>query len=742
MRKKTKLTFFLRLLLTFSAIFSLANAVLVGEAPATEVSRSQLQTDNTSWIQPNIPGGISAPTLNTLLGNMIDSSGNLISANSWVGVQTFNSIPIFVGCTGFVSGNGPLAATCATTIPATSISGLAPSATIDTTNASNITSGTLAAGRLPGFSGDVTAPIGSSALTIGVGVVSNTKLATATANTIKGNGSGVIASPTDLAIPSCSTSQSAIQWVTSTGFQCLTTIPSLSVPNTWTDVQTFSVAPVFSSLTGYMKANGASAVTAAATIPSADFADGNTGTGAVAHATSPVFITPTLGSATSTALGIGGAPGAASTLKIYGTTSGSVVFTVPAIAGTNTVTFPAGTTDFSATGGTSFVVRQDSAGAALTVSQLAASNLSNGTTGTGSVVLAASPALTGNPTAPTQAPGDNSTKIATTAYADAIASASGSTYAKQTTVQVFTSNGTYTAPSGLKVANVYVFGAGGGGGSGARAAAGAATGGGSGGGGGGFAYGTFSGTQVGASQSITVGTGGAGGAAQTSDSTAGNNGSQGGTSTFGSLLFAGGGGGGAGGQLAANSGGGGAGGSSTSGTSGSGGTGGTGSFSIGNGGSGTVGSNNTSLVGNGSGGAGSPAAGTVGLAGGNVQALTGGGSGGGSGGGITTANATSNGGNSGGIWFAGVSAASSGGTAGGSTGGGNGSTFANSSGPYNQAGVGAGGGASDGGASAGAGGTGGLGGGGGGGGGASRNGNNSGAGGTGGAGLVIVLEQY
>jgi hypothetical protein len=33
----------------------------------------------------------------------------------------------------------------------------------------------------------------------------------------------------------------------------------------------------------------------------------------------------------------------------------------------------------------------------------------------------ASPALTGNPTAPTQSPGDNSTKLATTAYADAIA---------------------------------------------------------------------------------------------------------------------------------------------------------------------------------------------------------------------------------------------------------------------------------------------------------------------------------
>lgn len=39
-------------------------------------------------------------------------------------------------------------------------------------------------------------------------------------------------------------------------------------------------------------------------------------------------------------------------------------------------------------------------------------------TGTGSAVLAVSPALTGSPTAPTQTQGDNSTKIATTAYAD------------------------------------------------------------------------------------------------------------------------------------------------------------------------------------------------------------------------------------------------------------------------------------------------------------------------------------
>lgn len=47
--------------------------------------------------------------------------------------------------------------------------------------------------------------------------------------------------------------------------------------------------------------------------------------------------------------------------------------------------------DLSATGGTSQVLKQVSSGAAITVSQLAASDLSNGTTGSGAVALATSP---------------------------------------------------------------------------------------------------------------------------------------------------------------------------------------------------------------------------------------------------------------------------------------------------------------------------------------------------------------
>lgn len=57
---------------------------------------------------------------------------------------------------------------------------------------------------------------------------------------------------------------------------------------------------------------------------------------------------------------------------------------------------------------------------------LAASHLSNGTTGTGSVVLAAAPTLTGVPLAPTAAPGTNTTQIATTAYVLAASPGTGS----------------------------------------------------------------------------------------------------------------------------------------------------------------------------------------------------------------------------------------------------------------------------------------------------------------------------
>lgn len=61
--------------------------------------------------------------------------------------------------------------------------------------------------------------------------------------------------------------------------------------------------------------------------------------------------------------------------NVSGSSSGAINFRVPAAAGSNTFTFPAGTTDFSATGGSKRFVRQDSAGAALTVDSIHGADL-------------------------------------------------------------------------------------------------------------------------------------------------------------------------------------------------------------------------------------------------------------------------------------------------------------------------------------------------------------------------------
>jgi hypothetical protein len=57
----------------------------------------------------------------------------------------------------------------------------------------------------------------------------------------------------------------------------------------------------------------------------------------------------------------------ASGWEIFGSTSGSIVIDVPAVAGTRTVKLPAGSTDFTATGGAGKSLRQLSAGGAITV---------------------------------------------------------------------------------------------------------------------------------------------------------------------------------------------------------------------------------------------------------------------------------------------------------------------------------------------------------------------------------------
>lgn len=263
-------------------------------------------------------------------------------------------------------------------------------------------------------------------------------------------------------------------------------------------------------------------------------------------------------------------------------------------------------------------------------------------------------------------------------------------------VQVFTSSGTWTKPTGFtpQWLDVLLIGSGGGGGSGARRAGGVASSGGAGGAGGGVTRRRIRASLAGATESVVIGAAGVGGNAVAVDDANGGSGTSGLDATFGSLLRAVGGPGGSGGTSAGNS------------------TGGAGGIADGPGGTGADGV---------SGAAGGAAASSQGAAGG------------GAGGGIDGGSAA----------YAGGDGGLNGGTAGTAAAGGNNTGGAGTAGTASIAdnpGHGGGGGGANAAGAGGAGGTGGTYGAGGGGGGSSLNGSASGAGGAGAAGLCIVIS--
>ncbi len=167
-------------------------------------------------------------------------------------------------------------------------------------------------------------------------------------------------------------------------------------------------------------------------------------------------------------------------------------------------------------------VMTNSAGNAYVISDMAALAALLSAAGLATLV---SPAFTGTPTAPTQTAENNSTRLATTAYADI---AVRSLVIRR---QTFTANGTYTPHAKMLYCDIECWGGGGGGGGASNSSVGFG-GAGAGGGAGGYSRTVASKATIGASQTVTIG------ALGTAGTNAPGNGGNGGDTSLGTICVA------------------------------------------------------------------------------------------------------------------------------------------------------------------------------------------------------------
>jgi hypothetical protein len=445
---------------TSTGIFARINGVTVG--PLSGPSSASFTA--TSPLAVTFPSGSTNYALNfnsTLTAAGGNLGVNLATANAWSGLQTFGAgatITTAFTATGLVK-NSDLVNTITTinTVPCT----LGSSCTI-IASAGTITVGTttITGGVTNGLLyTDPTAKLGNLAtanngvvVTGGTGIPSvSTTLPNALAmgtpasltltnaaglpiaTGVSGLGTGVSAF---LAVPSSANLITAMTDETGTGPLVFGTSPSISAPvlsGTITGTYTLGGTPsisggsinsglVLGTYGGTGVNNGARTITvggnfsASSTVSitgALSTAGPFTQAGAFATTLTSTGVTnSTLPAGTHTLAGLDVAQQwqavqqfISGGFQVLGSTSGGLTVNCAAVCGTSTITFPSGTTNFSATGGTGQFVKQASAGAALTVSVPLFSELS-GTVALNQIAPIGANRLLANNTGSTASPVD------------------------------------------------------------------------------------------------------------------------------------------------------------------------------------------------------------------------------------------------------------------------------------------------------------------------------------------------
>lgn len=213
------------------------------------------------------------------------------------------------------------------------------------------------------------------------------------ANTVVGNGTGVTAVPTALAMPSCSTSSSALQWTSATGFSCNTGISASTI--------TVGTTAISGGTSGNIEYNNGGVLGEKST----------TGSSSVVLATNATISNPTITTFLSLTASMDQNVTSAASYSI------ASAQTTPATSGAN-YSLPPITLSGTYWNGTASANDQWNLQPVLGTGTNPSSTLTFTHTGTSGSATVSIPnaALTGTPTAPTPASVISTTQIPTTAY--------------------------------------------------------------------------------------------------------------------------------------------------------------------------------------------------------------------------------------------------------------------------------------------------------------------------------------